>query len=225
MASFARAWLGPIALGAVLLGGAPVAAEPAATLAGAPAAALAAPVKTTLVYVIRRTPDAWTVMDPAAIERVPGGVVRRAWSVTVRRNLLDAGEPHPGYVRTFNEYDCGGARVRWRTFTIYNRFGAVVLTQDNPTPIFGPATPGSEQAASLQVVCEGGGGGSAVAAPSLGQLVIGLMQAWDEATPPAITPPGPAKPDAKKADPKRPAAKKPPAKPAKKPAAKKHTHA
>ena len=217
MASFARAWLAPIALGAVLLGaGAPA--------PGTPATTLAAPVKTTLVYVIRRTPDAWTVMDPAMIERVPGGVVRRAWSVTVRRNLLDAGEPHPGYVRTFNEYDCGGARVRWRTFTIYNRFGAVVLTQDNPTPTFASANPGSEQAASLQVVCEGGGGGSAVAAPSLGQLVIGLMQAWDEAAP-AITPPGPAKPDAKKPDAKKPAAKKPPAKPAKKPAAKKHAHA
>jgi len=216
MARFARARLAPIALGAaVLSAGAPAAAAPPTTLA--------APVKTTLVYVIRRTPDAWTVMDPATIERVPGGVVRRAWSVTVRRNLLDAGEPHPGYVRTFNEYDCGGSRVRWRTFTIYNRFGAVVLTQDNPTPTFGPANPGSEQAASLQVVCEGGGGGSAVAAPSLGQLVIGLMQAWDEAAP-AITPP-PAKPDAKKADVEKPGAKKPPAKPAKKPAAKKHKHA
>jgi hypothetical protein len=215
MASFARAWLGPIALGAVLLGaGAQVAAEPAATLA--------APARTVLVYVIRRTPDAWTVMDPAAIERVPGGVVRRAWSVTVRRNLLDAGEPHPGYVRTFNEYDCGGSRVRWRTFTIYNRFGAVVLTQDNPTPIFGPANPGSEQAASLQVVCQGGGGGSAVAAPSLGQLVIGLMQAWDDA---ALATAAPPKLDVKKPEIKKPSPKKPAAKPAKKPAAKKRTHA
>lgn len=218
MAAPAHTRLASIAAGGALLGaGAPaLVAE-----AGAPAPVAA---KATLVYVIRRTPDAWTMMDPAAVVRVPGGVVRRAYSVTVRRNLLNAGEPHPGYVRTLNEYDCGGARVRWRNFTIYNRFGVAVLTQDNANPVYTPARPGSEEEVSLQVVCDGAGGGSVVATPSLGLLVIGLMQAWDDAAtsqpvaPGAATKPGENKPEAKRSDSKTSGAKTPEPKPAKAPA-------
>ena len=49
----------------------------------------AAPVVTSATgfFVIRRTEDAWTVMDPSGIERVDGGPVRRTYRVTVRRNL------------------------------------------------------------------------------------------------------------------------------------------
>lgn len=157
------------------------------------------------------------MMDPNAIERIDGGPLRRTYSVTVRRNLLNGGPPQPGYVRTLNEYDCDARRFHWRTFTIYNRFGVVVVKQDNADPTFGPPDPGSEEDTSLRVVCEGSGGGSVVAAPSLGKLVIGLMQAWDDAAMAAplqtIAPGLGPKPDDKalgagKADPKKPEPKK-----------------
>jgi hypothetical protein len=121
------------------------------------------------------------VMDPAAVEKVPGGPIRRAFSVTVRRNLLNGGPPQPGYVRTLNEFDCEAYKVRWRTFTIYNRFGAVVMKQDNADPAFKALERGSDEEGIFRTVCDGSGGGSVVAAPTLGQLVIGLMQGWDEA--------------------------------------------
>jgi hypothetical protein len=156
----------------------PSAAKPATSKT---AAKVPAPRPSTIVYVIRRTEDAWTVMDPAAIEEVPGGPVRRAYSVTVRRNLLNGGPPQPGYVRTLNEFDCDAMKFRWRTFTIYNRFGAVVVKQDNPETAFAALGRGSEEEDLFRTVCDGGGGGSVVAAPSLGLLVIGLMHEWDEA--------------------------------------------
>jgi hypothetical protein len=133
-------------------------------------------------------------MDPAAVEKVPGGPIRRAYSVTVRRNLLNGGPPQPGYVRTLTEFDCESYKFHWRTFTIYNRFGAVVVKQDNADPAFKLLDRGSDEEAIFRTVCDGSGGGSVVAAPSLGLLVIGLMQGWDEA---AVTsaipqlPPGP----------------------------------
>jgi hypothetical protein len=185
-----RACLAAIAAAAVLGGTAaaavaPAPAKPAAPGKGPPAAtaatAPAVPTVSVGFYVIRRTEEAWTVMDPAAVERVAGGPVRRTYSVTIRRNLLNGGPPQPGYVRTLSEYDCDARRFRWRTFTIYNRFGAVVVKQDNADPTFGLPDPGTEEDTSLRVVCEGAGGGSVVAANSLGQLVIGLMSAWDEA--------------------------------------------
>ncbi len=166
------------------LGLAGAAAAPTARPASKQAAAapVAPPVTASNGYfVIRRTDEAWTVMDPNAIERVDGGPLRRAYSVTVRRNLLNGGPPQPGYVRTLNEYDCEARRFRWRTFTIYNRFGAVVVKQDNADVTFGPPDLRGEDDISLRVVCDGAGGGSVVAAPSLGKLVIGLMQAWDDA--------------------------------------------
>ncbi len=64
------------------------------------------------------------------------------------------------------------------------------------------------------MICERGGGGSVVAAPSLGQLVIGLMQAWDDAAMAsalaALPPqPAPAKPGAKPPAIPRPATPQP----------------
>lgn len=191
---------------------APSAAKPAApakpaaaakTAAGKTAAPPAAPAATT-VYVIRRTEDSWTVMDPAAVEKVAGGPIRRTYSVVVRRNLLNGGPPQPGYVRTLSEFDCEAFKFRWRTFTIYNRFGAVVVKQDNADPAFKPLERGSDEEAIFKTVCDGAGGGSVVSAPSLGLLVIGLMQGWDEAAmTSALTqlPPAPApvlKPASKK---------------------------
>jgi len=185
-------------------------AAPAKTGAGKGAAGKAVapgptPSPSTMVYVIRRTEDAWTVMDPTAIEQVPGGPIRRAYSVTVRRNLLNGGPPQPGYVRTLNEFDCDAMKFRWRTFTIYNRFGSVVVKQDNTDPAFLALGRGGEEEDIFRTVCDGGGGGSVVAAPSLGLLVIGLMQGWDEAAmasamaelPPAPQPKPAAKPASK----------------------------
>ena len=120
-------------------------------------------------------------MDPAAVEKVAGGPIRRTYSVVVRRNLLNGGPPQPGYVRTLNEFDCEAYKFHWRTFTIYNRFGAVVVKQDNADPAFKPLERGSDEEAIFKTVCDGAGGGSVVSAPSLGLLVIGLMQGWDEA--------------------------------------------
>jgi hypothetical protein len=178
---------------------------PAKTAAGRTVAPGPASAPSTIVYVIRRTEDAWTVMDPAAIETIPGGPIRRAYSVTVRRNLLNGGPPQPGYVRTLNEFDCDAMKFRWRNFTIYNRFGSVVVKQENADPAFGALGRGSEEEDVFRTVCDGGGGGSVVAAPSLGLLVIGLMQGWDEAAmagamsqlPPAPEPKPAAKPRSK----------------------------
>jgi hypothetical protein len=173
----------------------------------AKAVAPAAPSASTIVYVIRRTEDAWTVMDPAAIEKVPGGPLRRAYSITVRRNLLNGGPAQPGYVRTLNEFDCDAMQFRWRTFTIYNRFGAVVVKQDNADPAFAALGRGSEEEDIFRTVCDGGGGGSVVAAPSLGLLVIGLMQGWDEAAMASAMselPPAPEPKPTIKAAPRRP---------------------
>lgn len=159
----------------------PAPKAPKAGASAAPTSPSPTPERSAIYYVIRRTEDAWTVMDPNAVEKVSGGPVRRAYSVTVRRNLLNGGPPQPGYVRTLSEYDCSAHQFRWRTFTIYNRFGAVVMKQDNADAAFGPPDTGGEDETMFRVVCDGSGGGSVVAAPSLGRLVIGLMQAWDDA--------------------------------------------
>jgi hypothetical protein len=188
---------------------APAAKARAAKAPARPAkAATPAPRPTTIIYVMRRTEDSWSLLNPSAIETVPGGNVRRAYTVTVRRNLLNGGPPQPGYVRTLHEFDCAEYKFRWRTFTVFNRFGVAVIKQDNPDAAFVPMNRGSEEQSTFRTVCDGAEGGSVVAAPSMGQLVIGLMQAWDEA---AMAAPlqalSPAKPGAAKPDAGRPAVK------------------
>ncbi len=170
----------------------PTSAPKAAPPAKAAAPAKAAPAANTAFYVIRRSEEAWTILDPNAVERVAGGPVRRVFSVTVRRTLVNGGPPAPGYVRTLNEYDCDARRARWRTFTIYSRFGAQVVKQENADPTLAVPIPGSEDETALRIVCDGAGGGSVVSAPSMGQLVIGLMEAWDPVDAPPPSPPFPA---------------------------------
>ncbi len=142
-------------------------------------------------------------LDPAAIEMVPGGSLRRAVSVTVKRSLVTGGPPQPGYIRTLNEYDCGQWRMRWQSFTVYSRFGVKVMTQVNPDPAWAPSS--FEGEASLKMVCNGTHGDSAVAAQSMGQLVLALMSAWDADAPmpPLQSPPKPPKPAAPAKPPKR----------------------
>lgn len=167
-----------------------------------------APASARTFFVVRSGPDAWTVMDAEGIEQVPETTIRKAWSVTVQRNILSAGlPPQPGYVRTLNEYDCEAGRVRWMTFSAYSRGGGLLVTRENPAPEWGPADEAEDILAGFRVVCRGAGGGTVVAADSLAKVVIGLMSAWDQ--PPPAPPekaqaqktrakPTPSKPQSKK---------------------------
>ncbi len=158
-------------------------------------------------YVIQAGPNDWTVMDPEGIERSADGVVRKAWTVRVQRNILTGNPPTPGYVRTLNEYNCRESRTRWREFSAYSRSGALLVSKVNPNPEWGPAEEASDMMAAYRVVCEGVGGGSVVSADSVAKVVIGLMGSWDP--PPA--PAGPAVPPVKTQTPptKAPAGKAP----------------
>jgi len=159
---------------------------------------LAAPGAHAAIYaLIPAGPDAVTVIDPSTVERVEGQpLVRRAWNVNVKRSLVANGPAQPGYVRMQSDYDCGQRRVRWRTFSVYSRFGALVMQKDNEDETWTAAPDGSEEAASLRVVCHDDPGRSAIAAKSISQVVIGLMQAWDAeaALPPLQTAAPKAKP-------------------------------
>jgi hypothetical protein len=133
--------------------------------------------------VLQSAPDVVTVLDPAAIETVGATAVRRAWSVSVKRSLTTGGPQQPGYVRTLNEYDCVGRRIRWKTFQVYSRFGESVMKKDNADDEWNPTPEQGEGARAVKVVCDGETGGSVVAAQSVSKLVITLMQTWDEAAP------------------------------------------
>lgn len=148
-------------------------------------------------YVVRSGADAWTVMDAGGIEQVAGSPVRKAWSVTVQRNILSAGlPPQPGYVRTLNEYDCLANRTRWMTFSAFSRGGGLLVSRQNPAPDWGPAEEAGDMLSGYRVVCQGVGGGAVVAADSLAKVVISLMSAWDPPPPAFTAPAGPAKPAA-----------------------------
>ncbi len=155
--------------------------------------------------VVRSEMDVVTVMDPGAIEVVPGSDnLRDAWSVSVQRNLVSGGPQQPGYVRTLNEYDCVARKIRWKSFFVYSRFGASLMHKDNDDPAWNDIAPNSEAEVSARIVCEHNNRWSAIAAQSLSQLVITLMQAWDEAAPLP-----PLQPVTMKAPEKTPAKRKP----------------
>jgi hypothetical protein len=177
----------------------------------------AAGARAAVYSVLQSTPDVVTVLDSAAIEAVGTTAVRRGWSVSVKRSLTSGGPQQPGYVRTLNEYDCVGRRIRWKTFQVYSRFGETVMKKDNADGEWNPAPDEGEGGRAIRVVCDGETGGSVVAAQSVSKLVITLMQNWDEAAPlPPLqkVEPLPASKLKKKAA-AHPA--KPPAKPTKKP--------
>ncbi|THD57235.1 surface-adhesin E family protein [Phenylobacterium sp.] len=173
-------------------------------LALAALGACVAPAAEAAVYaMVRAEPDAITVMDPAAIETTPGSdSLRRAYSVTVQKTLTSEGPQQPGYVRTLNEYDCAQRKVRWKSFWVYSRFGDLVIHKDNVDGTWSPTPAGSEAEASTRLVCDHANKWAAVAAGSISQLVIGLMQAWDEAA--QLPPLQPVKP----LPPKKPAIRK-----------------
>jgi hypothetical protein len=161
------------------------------------ASLMATPAMAAVYALVQTAPDEITVLDPAAIEVIPGAMEqRRSWTVSVKKNLVSGGPPQPGYVRTLNEYDCITRRVRWRSFDVYSRFGALVMHKDNADQ----AWQGSDADPGLRTVCDHNGGGSVVSASSLTQLVVNLMENWDEAAPlPPLqpyVPPKAAKPSA-----------------------------
>jgi hypothetical protein len=160
----------------------------AMTAACAAPLALASASHAASFLIIRSAPDAVTVLDPAAVERTGRNSISRAWTVTVQKSLVADAAPQPGYVRTLNEYDCSGRKVLWRTFTVYSRFGSAIMKRDNPARDLASPAPGSDGEAGLKAVCDGMAADSAVSAGSLGQLVIGLIQAWD---PPLSATPAP----------------------------------
>jgi len=146
---------------------------------------VAAPGRAGVYAVVRSETDVVTVLDPAAVESVPGDNSRlRAWSISVQRNLLSgAGPQQEGYVRTLNEYDCAARKIRWKSFFVYSRFGALVMHKENDDPGWDPIGAAGEPEASARVVCDHNNRWSAIASQSLSQLVITVMQAWDDATP------------------------------------------
>lgn len=158
-------------------------------------------------YIIQSGADAWTVMDPEGVERLPTGQ-RRAWVVRVQRNILTGNPPTPGYVRTLTEYDCEANRTRWREFSAFSRSGSMLVSKVNPNPEWGPSDEVSDTYAAYRVVCEGVGGGSVVSAESVAKIVISLMGSWDP-PPAAMTPP--VVPTAKTSATKAPAPKVTPA--------------
>jgi len=148
-----------------------------------PALAAAGAARASVFAVLDSKPDVVTVLDPAAIQTVGQTAVRRAWSVSVKKVLTEGGPPQPGYVRTLNEYDCVARRVRWRTFQVYSRFGDLVMKQDNRDDDWNPTPDAGEGAAAMKAVCDGSVGGAVIAANSVSQLVLNLMQAWDAPAP------------------------------------------
>jgi len=163
----------------------------AALLALAGSAAQAQP-----YYVLRASGDARTIIDPAGIEQVPGGAVRKVSTVTVQRNIANSPPPQPGYVRSLNEYDCAAQTMRWRSFSVYSRSGELLASRDNPSQAWAAVTPTSGALVEWRVVCGQSAGDSVMVADSVAKLVVALMAAFDQ--------PSPAAP--------RPAAARPPAK-------------
>ena len=140
--------------------------------------------------VIHSSADTVTLLDPSAVEAGLGDHIRRARSISVQRNLVSGGPQQPGYVITQNAYDCTQWAIRWTGFSVYSRFGDVVLHKDNPDPAWTPIdNKNFEAAAGFRVVCDGRGVGRVYSADTLGHLVLALMQAWDiEAVLPPVQP-------------------------------------
>ena len=149
--------------------------------------------------IIRSGPEQVTVVDPAGVERLAGDV-RRASSITVQKNLITGGPPQPGYVRTLNEYDCQAQTARWRNFSVYSRFGKLVLHKDNADLAWTPVAKDPELRVAFRLICDGVDSGEVYTASSIGAVVLALMQSWDEtAELPPLQTPQPAPPPPKKA--------------------------
>lgn len=152
--------------------------------------------------VLRAPAQAWMIVDPTGIEAVPGGTVRRMWTVTVQRNILNETPPQPGYVRALNEYDCAAQKTRWKTFTAFSRAGTPLVSRDNPDPAWSDVTATSGTMGEWRVACGYSSGDSAIEADTVAKVVIALMRAWDP--PPTTASPVPAGPKSRTAAAKGP---------------------
>lgn len=157
-------------------------------------ALVAYPAGAATLTIVKSSADEVALIDPAATKFDSETRKFQAWTVAVRRTLGDAEPARPGYVRTLNEYDCVARRYRWLTSMTYSRYGELVLKQDNPAAEWVAGYQAAGEDPNFRAVCDQAGAG-AIAAPTLAQLVISLMQAWDPAPESApVTPP--AKPPA-----------------------------
>jgi hypothetical protein len=130
----------------------------------------------TAAAIVRSGPDGWTLIDRTGIE-VASASVRTAAVVTVKRDLVGG---RPGYARTVSDYDCASRKVRWRTFSVYSRVGAKVLTRDNDRATeWTIVPPRSDEELAMRVVCQGGGE-AVISAESLGAIVLAIIQSWDQ---------------------------------------------
>lgn len=159
-------------------------------------AALAGAAEARPFLALKNGANAWTLIDPATVEVLPDGA-RRTWTVTVQRNILDGDPPQPGYVRTLNEYDCIRRTARWRSLSVYSRTGSLLVSQENKSADWLPASASGETLVALRVVCGESQGDSVLDAGSIGSVVIALMQGFD-AVPRAVAPPVPASTSAPK---------------------------
>jgi hypothetical protein len=157
--------------------------------ASAALTATASPAQAGAYAVLRAAGDARIIIDPTAVEQVPGGAVRRAWTVTVQRNIASSPPPQPGYVRSANEYDCAAQTMRWRTFSAYARSGELLVSRKNPSDAWTPVTAADGALGEWRVVCGLSSGDSVMAADSVAKLVVALMASFDV---PAEAPPRPA---------------------------------
>jgi hypothetical protein len=139
-------------------------------------------------YLLRSVADARMIIDPAGIEIVAGGPVRRMWTVTVQANIANETPPQPGYVRALNEYDCAAQKTRWRSFSVFSRAGGVLLKKENNSPDWTDVTPASGTIGEWRVACGYSSGDSAVEADSIAKVVIALMRAFDPMPAPTVAP-------------------------------------
>lgn len=166
-------------------------ARPSRLLLATSVAALgiAAPATARPFYVIHSAPGAMTLLDPASVQTLHGGPVRRAVSITVQRSLTAEGPPQPGYVRTLVDHDCERQQARWVKLSVFSRDGTLVVEEANRQTAWTFPAAASELHASLRYVCGQGGGYSVISGSSIGHVVSAVMQ--------SLSPPPPASPVAK----------------------------
>jgi hypothetical protein len=130
-------------------------------------------------YMLRAVGDARAIVDPAAIERLDGGPVRRMWLVTVQGNILNETPPQPGYVRALNAYDCVAQTSRWEKFTAFSRAGQALLSRENTDPAWTPVTAENGMLGEWRVACGFSVGDSVVEAETIAKVVVALMRTYD----------------------------------------------
>lgn len=153
-------------------------------------------------FVLRPSADVWLIVDPTAREAGAASGIQKMWVVTVQRNITTGEPAQAGYVRSLNEYDCEGDRVRWRSFDAFLRDGSPVLSRKNESEDWEAATTNPARLVELRIACGRSSGDSVVEAESVAKLVIAVIRTWDPpvtAAPPKASVATPAPGAARKA--------------------------